>query len=58
MQQQLICSRIERIMAVVTALAGLLAVCPGVNTKVLLVVYAFLVLLLEIGGDFFVAKYK
>ena len=58
LQQQLICSRIERIMAVVTALAGLLAVCPGVNTKVLLVVYAVLVLLLEIGGDFLVAKYK
>lgn len=58
LEQSLICARLERIMAVVTALASLVAVCPGANIKILIVVYALIFLLLEIGGEFFIAKYK
>ena len=57
-EQILIFARLDRIMAVVTALFSLVAVCSEVNIKILISVYTLLCLLLEFGGEFFIIKNK
>ena len=57
MRQILIQARLSRILAVVTALFGMVAVCPGINTSVLPVVYIILACIICCIGIYLMAKH-